>query len=116
MRSSRVSPSRFKEINQHKSNKHEDEHEQPLQDRPRCSKSRAEFEMGVHDSPFVCADHNQPPRRFIIQFLGQERYGAVFEKFIERTVAHFAVPTDSNNATAWRTRKTEDDNAVAAMN
>jgi hypothetical protein len=76
----------------------------------------AEFEMGVHESPFVCADHNQPPRRFITEFLDQERYGAVFEKFIERTVAHFDVPTDSGNTTAWRTRKTEDDNAVAAMN
>ena len=76
----------------------------------------AEFEMGVHESPFVCADHNQPRRRFITEFLDQERYGAVFEKFIERTVAHFAVPTDSGNTTAWRTRKAEDDNAVAAMN
>lgn len=69
-----------------------------------------------HESPFVCADHNQPARRFITEFLDQERYGAVFEKFIERTVAHFAVTTDSGNATAWRTRETEDTNAVAAMN
>jgi pimeloyl-ACP methyl ester carboxylesterase len=51
----------------------------------------AEFEMGVHESPFVCASHHEPPRRFITEFLDEERYGAVFEKFIERAVTHFSV-------------------------
>jgi pimeloyl-ACP methyl ester carboxylesterase len=52
----------------------------------------AEFAMGVHESPFVCSDHSQPTRRFITEFLDQERYGAVFEKFIERIVAHLGSP------------------------
>jgi hypothetical protein len=78
----------------------------------------AEFEMGVHESPFVCSDQNQPPRRFITEFLDQERYGAVFEKFIERAVAHLAVrPQAASGITrAWQARQTEDDSAVAAMN
>lgn len=78
----------------------------------------AEFQMGVHESPFVCANQNQPPRRFITEFLDQERYGAVFEKFIARAVAHFAARPQpaSSNTTTWHTRQTEDDSAVATMN
>jgi hypothetical protein len=40
----------------------------------------AEFAMGVHESPFVCHDYHQPARRFITEFLDQDRYGAVFQK------------------------------------
>ena len=76
----------------------------------------AEFEMGVHESPFVCSDHSQPARRFITEFLDEERYGAVFEKFIKRTVAHLAVPAASVETTAWDTRETEADTSLAAMN
>ena len=78
----------------------------------------AEFEMGVHESPFVCHDYHQPPRRFITEFLDRERYGAVFEKFIETAVAHLGVQPQpaSDNTTARQTRKVEDNNAVAAMN
>ena len=75
----------------------------------------AEFEMGVHESPFVCPDHNQPPRRFITEFLDRERYGAVFEKFIEKAVAHLAVQPQTASGLTWQTRQTEDDSAVAAM-
>jgi pimeloyl-ACP methyl ester carboxylesterase len=60
----------------------------------------AEFEMGAHESPFVCANHEEPPRRFITDFLDEERYGAVFEKFIEKAAAHFKVPVSANNRTA----------------
>jgi pimeloyl-ACP methyl ester carboxylesterase len=48
----------------------------------------AEFDMGVHESPFVCAGHHEPARRFITEFLDLERYGAVFEEFIARVVSH----------------------------
>jgi pimeloyl-ACP methyl ester carboxylesterase len=78
----------------------------------------AEFAMGVHESPFVCSDQNQPPRRFITEFLDQGRYGAVFEKFIERAVAHLEVRPQSASdvTTAWQARQPEDDSAVAAIN
>ena len=78
----------------------------------------AEFEMGVHESPFVCSDHDQPPRRFITEFLDQERYGAVFEKFIETAIAHLTVRPQSaaDVTTTWHTRQTEDDSVVAVMN
>jgi hypothetical protein len=78
----------------------------------------AEFEMGVHESPFVCADQNEPPRRFITEFLDRDRYGEVFEEFIERVVAHLGVRRQpaSGNTTAWHRREAADDNAVAVMN
>jgi hypothetical protein len=60
----------------------------------------AEFEMGAHESPFVCANHEEPPRRFITDFLDEERYGAVFRKFIEKAAAHFKVPVSANNRRA----------------
>jgi pimeloyl-ACP methyl ester carboxylesterase len=76
------------------------------------------FEMGVHESPFVCANHQEPPRRFITEFLDEERYGAVFEKFIESAVAHFSVeqPIASDNTTVWPARTTEDDQVLSAPN
>ncbi len=78
----------------------------------------AEFEMGAHESPFVCADHQEPARRFITEFLDQERYGAVFEKFIERAVTHLTdrPAVDPSEPTTWSARATEDDGAVAALN
>jgi pimeloyl-ACP methyl ester carboxylesterase len=78
----------------------------------------AEFEMGAHESPFVCANHQEPARRFITEFLDPERYGAVFEKFIERAVTHFTdgQPVEPGNPTTWPARATEDDKAVAALN
>jgi pimeloyl-ACP methyl ester carboxylesterase len=78
----------------------------------------AEFEMGAHESPFVCANHQEPPRRFLAEFLDHERYGAVFEKFIERAVAHFSVgtPVASRDTTAWSAHVTEDDSAISAIN
>jgi pimeloyl-ACP methyl ester carboxylesterase len=78
----------------------------------------SEFEMGVHESPFVCGNHQEPPRRFITEFLDEERYGAVFEKFIERAVMHFAVgqPVSSDNTTAWPGRSTEDDKVLSVLN
>ncbi len=48
----------------------------------------AEFELGVHESPFVCADYGQPYRRFITEFLDEEQYGQAFEDFIEEIVLH----------------------------
>jgi pimeloyl-ACP methyl ester carboxylesterase len=50
----------------------------------------AELEMGVHESPFVCASHGESSRRFITEFLDHDRYGAVFEKFIETSVNHLS--------------------------
>jgi pimeloyl-ACP methyl ester carboxylesterase len=78
----------------------------------------AEFEMGVHESPFVCHDHNQPARKFLTEFLDQKRYGQVFEKFMKRVVAHFAIQPQpaSENTTAWHTNQTEDENTLAVMN
>jgi pimeloyl-ACP methyl ester carboxylesterase len=77
----------------------------------------AEFEMGVHESPFVCANHQEPPRRFLTEFLDEERYGAVFEKFIERAVKHFSVgqAVASDNSTAWPARSTDEDEVVSVL-
>jgi pimeloyl-ACP methyl ester carboxylesterase len=77
----------------------------------------SEFEMGVHESPFVCANHQEPPRRFITEFLDEERYGAVFEKFIDRAVAHFSVgqPVASDNTTTLPARSTEDDKVLSVL-
>ena len=78
----------------------------------------AEFEMGVHESPFVCASHDEAPRRFITEFLDHERYGDVFERFIDRAVEHFTMPLPeaSGNDAVWPARPTEGDNAVAELN
>jgi pimeloyl-ACP methyl ester carboxylesterase len=48
----------------------------------------AEFELGVHESPFVCADYQQPDRRFITEFLDEELYGRAFADFIEEIALH----------------------------
>lgn len=45
-----------------------------------------EFELGVHESHFVCADYQQPDRRFITEFLDEDRYGQAFKDFIEEIV------------------------------
>lgn len=50
----------------------------------------AAFNMGVHESPFVCEHQTDAPRRFITEFLDEPRYGKVFEKFIRRSVAHLS--------------------------
>jgi pimeloyl-ACP methyl ester carboxylesterase len=77
----------------------------------------AEFEMGVHESPFVCASHDEPPRRFITEFLDQDRYGAVFEKFIETAVKHFSVrsPAAPGQTEAWTAPTPESESAVAEL-
>ncbi|HEV7373645.1 MAG TPA: DUF6051 family protein, partial [Pyrinomonadaceae bacterium] len=48
----------------------------------------AEFELGVHESPFVCADYRQPDRRFVGEFLDEKRYGQAFDDFIEEIALH----------------------------
>ncbi|MDX6383261.1 MAG: hypothetical protein QOK48_834 [Blastocatellia bacterium] len=77
----------------------------------------AEFEMGVHESPFVCASHHEAPRRFITEFLDQDRYGAVFEQFIERAVKHFSVrpALAAHSTTAWVGAKSEGEQAGSGM-
>ncbi len=77
----------------------------------------AEFEMGVHESPFVCASHHEAPRKFITEFLDQDRYGAVFEQFIETAVKHFSPqpPIAPGNTPAW-TAPSEHDSVVAKIN
>lgn len=49
----------------------------------------SELELGVHESPFVCPDYKQPHRRFITEFLDEQRYGKAFSEFIEQAVSHF---------------------------
>ncbi|MEO6390546.1 MAG: DUF6051 family protein [Pyrinomonadaceae bacterium] len=49
----------------------------------------AAFDLGVHESPFVCAHQTDAPRRFITEFLDEPRFGEAFEKFIKLSVAHF---------------------------
>jgi pimeloyl-ACP methyl ester carboxylesterase len=48
----------------------------------------AECELGVHESPFVCADYRQPDRRFVSEFLDEARYGRTFDDFIEEIALH----------------------------
>jgi len=50
----------------------------------------SELDLGVHESPFVCPDYEQPHRRFITEFLDEARYGRAFEEFIEQIVSHFS--------------------------
>ena len=76
----------------------------------------AEFEMGVHESPFVCHDHDEPPRRFVTEFLDQKRYGKVFEQFMKRVIAQFSVPPQPASEDAWHTHQIEDETTLAARN
>jgi pimeloyl-ACP methyl ester carboxylesterase len=77
----------------------------------------AEFEMGVHESPFVCASHHEAPRKFITEFLDKARYGPVFEQFIERAVHHFSLQPAmaGGNTPAW-TAPAEPESAGAEIN
>jgi hypothetical protein len=57
----------------------------------------AAFEMGVHESPFVCAKQTDAPRRFITEFLDERRYGDVFERFIQRSVEHLSIEVSTED-------------------
>lgn len=50
----------------------------------------SELDLGVHESPFVCPDYQQPHRRFITEFLDEGLYGEAFAEFIKQTVSHFS--------------------------
>ncbi|MBM4167749.1 MAG: hypothetical protein FJ215_01120 [Ignavibacteria bacterium] len=47
-----------------------------------------ELELGIHENPFACANHQQPERRLILDVLDEAQYGVAFEEFISRIVAH----------------------------
>ena len=46
-----------------------------------------ELELGVHEHPFSCDSYGARDRRFVAEFLDEERYGAPFARFIESTRA-----------------------------
>lgn len=49
-----------------------------------------ELNLGVHESPFVCTSYAERDRRFISDYLDEDRYGEQFEQFINLAADHFA--------------------------
>jgi pimeloyl-ACP methyl ester carboxylesterase len=48
-----------------------------------------EFDLGLHESPFVCEDYGKSSRRLVVEVLDEARYGAAFDEFVQVSAAHF---------------------------
>ncbi|MGA2722705.1 MAG: hypothetical protein ABSG79_09865 [Bryobacteraceae bacterium] len=48
-----------------------------------------EFDLGLHESPFVCEDYGKSSRRLVAGVLDEARYGEAFDQFVQVSAAHF---------------------------
>jgi hypothetical protein len=47
-----------------------------------------EFDLGLHESPFVCEDYGKFCRRLVTEVLDEARYGEAFDEFVQVSAAH----------------------------
>jgi hypothetical protein len=50
----------------------------------------AEFDLGLHESPFVSGDYANFSRRLVTEVLDEARYGEAFDEFVRISAEHFA--------------------------
>jgi len=47
-----------------------------------------EFDLGLHESPFVCEGYGKFCRRLVTEVLDEARYGEAFDEFVQVSAAH----------------------------